>query len=75
MYDSHHSVDFTISGGLPSQQPEQILLRRRKMMRWNRGARYALLKEKPTPDFVSKVKKEIGCSHLPIFFSHPASSR
>jgi hypothetical protein len=49
LYDSQHIIDFSISGGLPKQS---ILLRRRKLFKWNTGLRYHLLGSKPTPQYV-----------------------
>lgn len=49
LYDSQHVIDFSISGGSAKQS---ILLRRRKMFKWNNGFRYHLLGSKPTPQYV-----------------------
>jgi hypothetical protein len=46
LFDSMHKVDFTISGGFPKTP---VLLRRRKLLRWNNGARFHLLDKKPSP--------------------------
>ena len=59
LYHSHHTVDFSISYGASEvdsegKYEESILLRRRKLLRWNGGARYALLDGKPSPAFVHR---------------------
>jgi hypothetical protein len=45
LYDSFHLVDFSISGG---GSLESVLLRRRKLLRWNKGARFHLLPGQPS---------------------------
>ena len=51
LFDSFHRVDFSISGG---GGKESVLLRRRKLLRWNRGARFHILPGKPSPQFVEQ---------------------
>jgi len=51
LYDSQHIIDFSISGG---SSKEKILLRRRKLFKWNHGIRYHLLGDKPSPKYVEK---------------------
>jgi len=51
MYDSFHRVDFSISGG---GKTESVLLRRRKLLRWNQGHKFHILSGKPTPEDVER---------------------
>jgi hypothetical protein len=52
IYDSFHRVDFSISGG---GAMESVLLRRRKLLRWNKGARFHILPGKPSHEELLKA--------------------
>lgn len=64
MYDSHHSIAFAAEQADKSARrgnvKRQVLLRRRKLLRWNNGVRFVMLPERPSSEEVGAPSRGGG---------------